>query len=206
MADHPALRRAGVNESLAAPRPKPRRATARRPPRVSPSTAGTPRLADIATKRNRTWMSRTGRARGSPILPRLPDSPLGNLKRLARQLQLVHATPPRELLVDRTNTATNGPAPSLRPHYKGLSATTSRSASASRDGTQPLTASAPLGDLPLARPRQRAGQYRDTPSPVPRGSRRPGSRRLHAGHRLASKRTPARLIPESPKHPGFDVV
>jgi DDE_Tnp_1-associated len=44
-------------------------------------------------------------------------------------------------------------------------------------------------------PRQRAGQYRDTPSPVPRGSRRPGSRRLHAGHRLASQRTPARLIP-----------
>jgi hypothetical protein len=129
------------------------------------------------------------------FLPRLPDSPPGNLKRLARRLQLVHATPPRELLVDRTNTATNGPAPSLRPHYKSLSATTSRSASASRDGTQPLTASAPLGDLPLTRPRQRTGQYRDTPSPVPRGSRRPGSRRLHAGHRLASKRTPARLIP-----------
>ena len=41
---------------------------------------------------------------------------------------------------------------------------------------------------------------------VPRGSRRPGSRRLHAGHRLASQRTPARLIPESPKHPGFDVI
>ena len=140
------------------------------------------------------------------FLPRLPDSPLRNLKRLARRLQLVHATPPRELLVDRTNTATNDPAPSLRPHYKGLTATTSRSASASRDGTQPLTASAPLGDLPLARPRSAAGQYRDTPSPVPRGSRRPGSRRLHAGHRLASQRTPARLIPESPKHPGFDVI
>ena len=74
------------------------------------------------------------------------------------------------------------------------------------DGTQPLTASAPPGDLPLARPRQRAGQYRDTPSPVPRGSRRPGSRRLHAGHHLASKRISARLIPESPKHPGSDVV
>ena len=58
----------------------------------------------------------------------------------------------------------------------------------------------------VVRPRQRAGQYRDTPSPVPRGSRRPGSRRLHAGHRLASQRTPARLIPESPKHPGSDVI
>ena len=30
---------------------------------------------------------------------------------------------------------------------------------------------------------------------VPRGSCRPGSRRLHAGHHLASQRTPARLIP-----------
>jgi hypothetical protein len=29
------------------------------------------------------------------------------------------------------------------------------------------------------------------------------SRRLHAGHRLASKQTPAKPIPESPEHPGF---
>src|SRR5450755_136362 len=57
-----------------------------------------------------------------------------------------------ELLADRANTATNDPAPSLRPHYRDLSATTSRSASASRDGTQPLTASAPPGALPLTRP------------------------------------------------------
>src|ERR1019366_7439914 len=55
-------------------------------------------------------------------------------------------------------------------------------------------------------PRTGAGQYQDAPSPVPRGSRRPGSRRLHAGHHLASKRISARLIPESPKHPGSDVV
>jgi hypothetical protein len=41
---------------------------------------------------------------------------------------------------------------------------------------------------------------------VPCSSRRPGSRRLHAGHRLANKRTPARLIPESFIHPGSDVV
>src|SRR5207237_1864654 len=37
--------------------------------------------------------------------------------------------------------------------------------------------------------------YRGTPSHVPRKSSRPGSRRLHAGHRLAGKRTPSRLIP-----------
>jgi hypothetical protein len=37
--------------------------------------------------------------------------------------------------------------------------------------------------------------YPGAPSPVPHESRRSGSRRLYAGHRLASKRAPARLIP-----------
>ncbi len=41
---------------------------------------------------------------------------------------------------------------------------------------------------------------------VPCRSRRPGSRRLHAGHRLANKRAPARLIPESLSLSGFDVI
>ena len=131
-------------------------------------------------------------------LVRLPHQPLRYLKRLARRLQLAHASPPRELLVDRANKPTNEPAPSLRPHYRSFTATTSRSASASRDGTQRLAVSAPLGALPLATPASRAQQYQDTPSHVPHGSRRPGSRRLHAGHRLASQRAPARLIPGSP--------
>jgi len=34
----------------------------------------------------------------------------------------------------------------------------------------------------------------------------PGSRCLYAGHRLANKRAPARLIPEFWSHPGFDAV
>src|SRR5215469_2011249 len=87
------------------------------------------------------------------FLPRLPDSPLGDIKRLAWCFQLVHATPPREHLVDRTNTVTNDPAPSFRPHYKGIITTTNRSASASRDGTQPLTVQ-PLGVLPIGRSRE----------------------------------------------------
>ena len=139
------------------------------------------------------------------FLPRLPDSPLRDIERLARCFQLVHAIPPGALPVDRTNQATNDPAPSLRPRYRGFTATTNRSASASRDGTRPLAVQ-PLGVLPAGRPRNGTGQCRDAPSPVPCGSRRPGSRRLHAGHHLASKRISARLIPESPKHPGFDVV
>src|SRR5205814_6305780 len=55
-------------------------------------------------------------------------------------------------------------------------------------------------------PPQRGGRYQRLPSPVPYGSRRSGSRRLHAGHRLANKRAPARLIPGFWSHPGFDVV
>ena len=44
------------------------------------------------------------------------------------------------------------------------------------------------------------------PSHVPRRSRRPGSRRLHAGHRLASQRAPARLIPGQKVTPGSDAT
>jgi hypothetical protein len=60
---------------------------------------------------------------------------------------------------------------------------------------------------PAQAPAPRAGQqYRRAPSQVPRGSRRPGSRRLHAGHRLASRRAPARLIPGAQEPHGFDAT
>src|SRR6266576_4812414 len=45
-----------------------------------------------------------------------------------------------------------------------------------------------------------AGQYQDTPSPVPHGSRRPGSRRLHAGHHLARRRHTRQA------HPGIHIT
>ena len=41
---------------------------------------------------------------------------------------------------------------------------------------------------------------------VPHESRRPGSRRLYAGHRLASRRVSARLIPGQRKRSGSDVI
>jgi len=66
----------------------------------------------------------------------------------------------------------------------------------------------PLSALPLApdttNPCQ--AQFPRPPSHVPYGSRRPDSRRLHAGHHLANKRAPARLIPGSHWHPGFDAI
>jgi hypothetical protein len=54
------------------------------------------------------------------------------------------------------------------------------------------------GTLPLA---GRCRQHRRPPSHVPHKSSRPGSRRLHAGHRLASERAPARLIPRGVRGP-----
>src|SRR3954454_9506705 len=47
--------------------------------------------------------------------------------------------------------------------------------------------------------------YRHPPSHVPCRSRRPGSRHLHAGHLLAHRRAPARLVPETLDLSGFDV-
>ncbi len=117
----------------------------------------------------------------------------------------IHVIPPGALPVDQTNQATNDPAPSLAP-VTGTSALL-RTGPPARPATvlSPLRFSRLGTSLPDG-PRMGTGQYRDAPSPVPCGSRRPGSRRLHAGHHLASKRISARLIPESPKHPGSDVV
>jgi hypothetical protein len=44
-------------------------------------------------------------------------------------------------------------------------------------------------------------RYQRSPSHVPCKSRRPGSRRLYAGHHLASTRAPARLIPRENREP-----
>src|SRR5258708_4960722 len=56
----------------------------------------------------------------------------------------------------------------------------------------------------LSHPAHRQAQYQHPPSRVPCESRRPGSRRLHAGHRLASKRVSATLIPPLLGCPGSD--
>src|SRR5512132_141859 len=68
-----------------------------------------------------------------------------------------------------------------------------------------LCCSTPSLSPPVTFPGLRS-PYRHTPSHVPCSSRRPGSRRLHTGHHLASKRAPARLFPKFYLYPGFDVV
>jgi hypothetical protein len=89
---------------------------------------------------------------------------------------------------------------------RGFTATASRSASAPRDGTHCLYGFS-RSATPSRHPHNRGQQCRGVPSHVPHRSSRPGSRRLHAGHRLAKKHGHP---PDSSRadllHPGFDVT
>src|SRR5262249_29572630 len=140
--------------------------------------------------------------------PGVPHLDLRNVEWLTRRLLLVHATPPGRSPVARTNTATNDPAPSLHPHYRGFITTTSRSASVSpRRYSRPHRHEVSRG-------------LRGTPSRRPLVGGSIGTRLLtfrtraadwahatfHTGHRLANRRAPARLIPGFTPDPGFDVV
>ena len=93
------------------------------------------------------------------------------------------------------------------PASSGFPATTGRSASECRNwySTPPVSA---VGALPLA---ARASQprllYRRSPSHVPCKSRRPGSRRLYAGHHLARNAGTRQALPEGrSRTPGFDAI
>jgi hypothetical protein len=91
-------------------------------------------------------------------------------------------------LSDRTFLLSRPLGSTATPASSGFTATTGRSASKRRIGTQclrfpPLARS--LSRPQSLRPRT---PYRRSPSHVPCKSRRPGSRRLHAGHHLANHR------------------
>ena len=77
--------------------------------------------------------------------PGVPDLLLRDPERLARCFQLVHATPPSSRRLTERTTATDDPAPSLRPRYRGFSTTTGRSASVPGDGTHVPTGHSRLG-------------------------------------------------------------
>src|SRR6516164_376766 len=150
---------------------------------VTPSAPGAPPLT--ATRFHACHTRRLGMSNGFPSCPDM-------LTRLlpGQQPRLLGIASPDE------------PAPSLRPHYTGIGTTTGRSASARRDGTQHLAVSAAwCAPSRVPHPRGRSISAR---LPVfPHASRRPDSRHLHAGHRLASKRVSARLIPERALSPRF---
>ncbi len=88
------------------------------------------------------------------------------------------------------------------PASSGFTATTGRSAGKRRNWYSAPSVSASARSLSRS-PGHMApdGLYRRSPSHVPCKSRRPGSRRLYAGHRLAHTRAPARLISEGAPEP-----
>ena len=82
-----------------------------------------------------------GAVEGS-VLPRLENETLPNFKRLQLLLRSICRFLPRGVDLQTT---VNCPAPSLRPHYRALTATTSRSAPVPRIGTLPLAVFAACG-------------------------------------------------------------
>ena len=81
----------------------------------------------------------------SDLLPRLEHETLSNFKRLQLLLRSICRFLPRGVDLQTT---VNCPAPSLRPHYRALTATTSRSAPVPRIGTLALAVSAACGSPP----------------------------------------------------------
>ena len=81
---------------------------------------------------------------GLDLLVGLPDNPLGNRKRLGLSASIRSPAPPTHRAVDH-QTNPDDPPPSLQPHYRAFTATTSRSAPAPRIGTLPLAVSAAWG-------------------------------------------------------------
>ena len=79
---------------------------------------------------------------GPDLLPRLIDQAFGDLKRLHLQLRFALGFIP--VRVDR-RVHLICPTPSLQPHYRAFTATTSRSAPVPRIGTLPLPVSAGWG-------------------------------------------------------------
>ena len=78
----------------------------------------------------------------SDLLPRLENETLPNFKRLQLLLRSICRLLPRGVDLQTT---LNCPAPSLRPHYRALTATTGRSAPVPRIGTLALAVSAACG-------------------------------------------------------------
>ena len=78
----------------------------------------------------------------SDLLPRLENETLPNFKRLQLLLRSICRFLPRRVGLQTT---VNCPAPSLRPHYRALTATTGRSAPVPRIGTLALAVFAACG-------------------------------------------------------------
>jgi hypothetical protein len=132
-----------------------------------------------------------------------PHLLLRNVERLARCLQLVHSAPPGAPPVDQMNqpqmTQPLGSTPVTGASWLLRAGPPARPATVLNPSQFRL-----LGGLPVAT--LAGSRCRGAPSHVPCESSRSGSRRLHAGHRLASQRAPARLLPRAQDLYGFDAT
>ena len=129
---------------------------------------------------------------GAPLLARTFShasihEAFGDLKRLHLRLGSHPRLLPRRVGLGLTLVC---PAPSLRPHYRALTATTSRSAPVPRIGTLPLTVATAWGPpsrRPVApSPPSPAGQYRDDRFSCSMPAPTTSSRHLYTGHRQDS--------------------
>ena len=196
------------------------------PPAPAPGNSS-PRTSDSTACRGcpspllRTRSMLTASTPGAPLLARTfshasQHEALGDLKRLHLRLGSRPRLLPRRVGLGLTLVC---PAPSLRPHYRTFTATTSRSAPVPRIGTLPLTVP-PLGVLPLAAgrlnsPSTPAVAIGTTGSPVPCQR----LRRAHATYTPDTARAstqaapwlrarhPGRaFVPGTPDNPGFDAI
>ena len=145
----------------------------------------------------------------SDLLPRLEHETLPNFKRLQLLLRSICRLLPRRVDLQTT---VNCPAPSLRPHYRALTATTGRSAPVPRIGTLALAVFAACGSPSrgqLPRPSLRGDRF-SCSMPAPATS----SRHLYTGHRRGHIQAAPRLrahrrrafVPGPPTDPSFDAV
>ena len=147
---------------------------------------------------------------GLDLPPRLPHQLLGNRKRLAVRLWHVSSRllpGPRPWLVDWTSLVSRPLGSTPTPASRSFSATTGRSASERRDRYSMPSVSASARSLsPTFGACDPGRLFRRSLSHVPCKSRRPGSRRLYAGHRLASNAGSRQAHAEDRIRLRFDVV
>ena len=143
---------------------------------------------------------------GLDPLVRLPHQPLGNIKRLVLQTSTCSPVSSRTSPGCSREQTHDEPAPSLHPHYRGFTTTTSRSASVRRIGTQRLAVSAARRS-PSRPPAHSTRHGIDARLPTFRArAADQDSRRLHAGHHLASKTGTRQAHPGAIRRPGFDAI